>query len=102
MRVRRHGTGRGRRSAATGARAGARPGRGLVREGRRGGARGGEGARQARRRGAAVGRGRDVAGSSGKAAEEGAAVSHPVLEGKPNTNHVRARISYSRTQRLHK
>jgi hypothetical protein len=32
----------------------------------------------------------------------GAAVSHPVLEGKPNANHVRARISYSRTQRLHK
>jgi hypothetical protein len=25
-------------------------------------------------------------------------VSHPVLEGKPNANHVRARISYSRTQ----
>jgi hypothetical protein len=29
-------------------------------------------------------------------------LSHPVLEGKPNANHVRARISYSRTQRLHK
>jgi hypothetical protein len=29
------------------------------------------------------------------------AVSHPVLEGKPNANHVRARISYSRTQQLH-
>jgi hypothetical protein len=29
-------------------------------------------------------------------------VSHPVLEGKPNTNHVRARIRNSRTQRLHK
>jgi hypothetical protein len=28
-------------------------------------------------------------------------VSHPVLEGKPNENHVRARISYSRTQQLH-
>jgi hypothetical protein len=28
-------------------------------------------------------------------------LSHPVLEGKPNTNHVRARISYSRTQQLH-
>jgi hypothetical protein len=28
-------------------------------------------------------------------------VSHPVLEGKPNANHVRARISYSRTQQLH-
>jgi hypothetical protein len=33
--------------------------------------------------------------------EPGSAVSHPVLEGKPNANHVRARISYSRTQRLH-
>jgi hypothetical protein len=31
----------------------------------------------------------------------GAALSHPVLEGKPNANHVRARISYSRTQQLH-
>jgi hypothetical protein len=31
----------------------------------------------------------------------GASVSHPVLEGKPNANHVRARISYSRTQQLH-
>jgi hypothetical protein len=29
-------------------------------------------------------------------------LSHPVLEGKPNANHVRARISNSRTQRLHK
>jgi hypothetical protein len=28
-------------------------------------------------------------------------VSHLVLEGKPNANHVRARISYSRTQQLH-
>jgi hypothetical protein len=28
-------------------------------------------------------------------------MSHPVLEGKPNANHVRARISNSRTQRLH-
>jgi hypothetical protein len=28
-------------------------------------------------------------------------VSHPVLEGKPNANHVRARISNSRTQKLH-
>jgi hypothetical protein len=27
-----------------------------------------------------------------------ASVSHPVLEGKPNVNHVRARISNSRTQ----
>jgi hypothetical protein len=30
-----------------------------------------------------------------------ALLSHPVLEGKPNANHVRARISYSRTQQLH-
>jgi hypothetical protein len=30
-----------------------------------------------------------------------ALVSHPVLEGKPNANHVRARISNSRTQQLH-
>jgi hypothetical protein len=29
-------------------------------------------------------------------------MSHPVLEGKPNANHVRARIRNSRTQRLHK
>jgi hypothetical protein len=28
-------------------------------------------------------------------------LSHPVLKGKPNANHVRARISYSRTQQLH-
>jgi hypothetical protein len=28
-------------------------------------------------------------------------LSHPVLEGKPNANHVRARISNSRTQQLH-
>jgi hypothetical protein len=32
---------------------------------------------------------------------DGARLSHPVLEGKPNANHVRARISYSRTQQLH-
>jgi hypothetical protein len=31
----------------------------------------------------------------------GRCLSHPVLEGKPNANHVRARISYSRTQQLH-
>jgi hypothetical protein len=31
----------------------------------------------------------------------GGALSHPILEGKPNANHVRARISYSRTQQLH-
>jgi hypothetical protein len=31
----------------------------------------------------------------------GSAVSHPILEGKPNVNHVRARISNSRTQQLH-
>jgi hypothetical protein len=30
-----------------------------------------------------------------------AQLSHPVLEGKPNANHVRARIRNSRTQRLH-
>jgi hypothetical protein len=30
-----------------------------------------------------------------------ARLSHPVLEGKPNANHVRARISNSRTQQLH-
>jgi hypothetical protein len=28
-------------------------------------------------------------------------MSHPVLEGKPNANHVHARISNSRTQQLH-
>jgi hypothetical protein len=28
-------------------------------------------------------------------------MSHPVLEGKPNVNHVRARIRNSGTQRLH-
>jgi hypothetical protein len=28
-------------------------------------------------------------------------MSHPVLEGKPNAKHVRARISNSRTQQLH-
>jgi hypothetical protein len=28
-------------------------------------------------------------------------LSHPVSEGKPNANHVRARIRNSRTQRLH-
>jgi hypothetical protein len=28
-------------------------------------------------------------------------LSHPVLEGKPNANHVRAKISNSRTQQLH-
>jgi hypothetical protein len=28
-------------------------------------------------------------------------VSHPVLDGKPNANHVRARIRNSRTERLH-
>jgi hypothetical protein len=28
-------------------------------------------------------------------------LSHPVLEGKPNANHVCARISNSRTQQLH-
>jgi hypothetical protein len=28
-------------------------------------------------------------------------MSHPILEGKPNANHVRARIRNSRTHRLH-
>jgi hypothetical protein len=28
-------------------------------------------------------------------------LSHPVMEGKPNANYVRARIRNSRTQRLH-
>jgi hypothetical protein len=28
-------------------------------------------------------------------------VSHPILKGKPNANHVRARIRNPRTQRLH-
>jgi hypothetical protein len=28
-------------------------------------------------------------------------MSHPVLEGKSNANHVRAKIRNSRTQRLH-
>jgi hypothetical protein len=31
-----------------------------------------------------------------------ASLSRPVLEGKPNANHVRARIRNSRTRRLHK
>jgi hypothetical protein len=31
----------------------------------------------------------------------GGRVSHPVLEGKPNANHVCARISNSRTHQLH-
>jgi hypothetical protein len=31
----------------------------------------------------------------------GVVMSHPVLEGKPNANHVRVRIRNSRTQRLH-
>jgi hypothetical protein len=40
----------------------------------------------------------DLGALSGRGAS---LVSHPVLEGKPNANHVRARISYSRTQQLH-
>jgi hypothetical protein len=32
---------------------------------------------------------------------KGLLLSHPVLEGKPNANHVRARINNSRTQQLH-
>jgi hypothetical protein len=42
--------------------------------------------------------------SSASAKEEGKdglTMSHPVLEGKPNVNHVRARISNSRTHQLH-
>jgi hypothetical protein len=39
--------------------------------------------------------------ASGQQREEQQTMSHPVLEGKPNANHVRARISYSRTQQLH-
>jgi hypothetical protein len=39
--------------------------------------------------------------SDSQHAQHGGPVSHPVLEGKPNANHVRARISYSRTQQLH-
>jgi hypothetical protein len=38
----------------------------------------------------------------GRAEWELRLLSHPVLEGKPNANHVRARIRNSRTQRLHK
>jgi hypothetical protein len=37
----------------------------------------------------------------GENEEERGRVSHPVLEGKLNANHVRARISNSRTQQLH-
>jgi hypothetical protein len=36
-----------------------------------------------------------------KAKATEARLSHPVLEGKSNANHVRARISNSRTQQLH-
>jgi hypothetical protein len=42
-----------------------------------------------------------LSGGSRMRCKEGLLVSHPVLEGKPNANHVRARISYSRTQQLH-
>jgi hypothetical protein len=37
----------------------------------------------------------------GRDSESANNVSHPVLEGKPNANHVCARISNSRTQQLH-
>jgi hypothetical protein len=43
----------------------------------------------------------DSAQSGSTGLSGGAPVSHPVLKGKPNANHVRARISYSRTQQLH-
>jgi hypothetical protein len=33
--------------------------------------------------------------------QKSTSLSHPVLEGKPNANHVRVRISNSRTQQLH-
>jgi hypothetical protein len=36
-----------------------------------------------------------------QALPRGETLSHPVLESKPNANHVRARISNSRTQQLH-
>jgi hypothetical protein len=39
--------------------------------------------------------------TNAKAEHQKILLSHPVLEGKPNANHVRARISYSRTQQLH-
>jgi hypothetical protein len=42
-----------------------------------------------------------VSASTPAGAVRSGCVSHPVLEGKPNANHVRARISYSRTQQLH-
>jgi hypothetical protein len=42
-----------------------------------------------------------LSGGMGRARERAELLSHPVLEGKPNANHVRARISYSRTQQLH-
>jgi hypothetical protein len=40
-------------------------------------------------------------GWSARSLEQADFLSHPVLEGKPNANHVHARISYSRTQQLH-
>jgi hypothetical protein len=43
----------------------------------------------------------DARSSIPPCAEQHPRLSHPVLEGKPNANHVRARISYSRTQQLH-
>jgi hypothetical protein len=39
--------------------------------------------------------------AAARQAESSASLSHQVLEGKPNANHVRARISNSRTQQLH-
>jgi hypothetical protein len=47
-------------------------------------------------------RGRGARGFGGRYSDQLRKIlSHPVLEGKPNANHVRARISYSRTQQLH-
>jgi hypothetical protein len=43
----------------------------------------------------------DVWGLALFVSKGGHKLSHPVLEGKPNANHVRARISNSRTQQLH-
>jgi hypothetical protein len=43
----------------------------------------------------------DDKGSQSQRSQYTSQLSHPVLEGKPNANHVRARISNSRTQQLH-
>jgi hypothetical protein len=69
---------------------------------------GGDARRRARspawsRRDRAIGWVREVHGMPEKIWVQGIGrrLSHPVLEGKPNANHVRDRISYSRTQQLH-